>query len=310
MAHLLAKKAETAGSPANRTSKENHARESEQIKALKVYLAKLDAEAKSLGIEPDAPTNTYTSFQDNSGFSRPAPEGTGQPPSSNYVNGAAETPESRHPSGAARLMKDGSAPFPEELYGYASRGRTSESGERGQMISSQFSGFKRPRSSNRSFNGTAERLTPGSGRKLPWTEASSTQNDGLNGRRGFSQVAVGKWNTPTPTKLPTNSSSYLQRSQTGSGKPTSKPQSVQPANVATRNTTTPSQPRPSAGAPLTSNTLAENTSSTDGPTAVPQSTFAEFARAWKSVRPGGAFATSEPEPKRAKRQLNVLSWDL
>ena len=60
MAELLAKKAGTASSPGTESPTTNGAAESEQTKALKAQLAKLEAEAKSLGIDPDATTNGFS----------------------------------------------------------------------------------------------------------------------------------------------------------------------------------------------------------------------------------------------------------
>ena len=59
MADLLAKKTGKAKSPTNEVLKQNGTEESEQTKALKAQLAKLEAEAKSLGIDPDAATNGF-----------------------------------------------------------------------------------------------------------------------------------------------------------------------------------------------------------------------------------------------------------
>ena len=48
-------------------------------------------------------------------------------------------------------------------------------------------------------------------------------------------------------------------------------------------------------------------------TTAPLSPFAEFARAWKNIRPGGAFASRESQEqmkRKSERQINVLAWEL
>ena len=60
MADILAKKSGKAASPTVESPNPSAPEESEQTKALKAQLAKLEAEAKSLGIDPDAPTNGFS----------------------------------------------------------------------------------------------------------------------------------------------------------------------------------------------------------------------------------------------------------
>lgn len=59
MNDLLAKKANKAQSPVAESPSTNGAGDSDQTKALKAQLAKLEAEAKSLGIDTESPTNDY-----------------------------------------------------------------------------------------------------------------------------------------------------------------------------------------------------------------------------------------------------------
>ena len=83
MADLLAKRAGTASSLQAETTNETSAAESAQTKELKAQLAKLEAEAKSLGINPDATTdgvNPYNSPRGRGGF-RGRPRGRGYHPS-------------------------------------------------------------------------------------------------------------------------------------------------------------------------------------------------------------------------------------
>ena len=83
MADLIARKTGKAQSPQAEAGSENGVVESEQTKGLKAQLAKLEAEAKSLGLNPDEMTNgisSPTSFRGRGGF-RGRPRGRGHYPS-------------------------------------------------------------------------------------------------------------------------------------------------------------------------------------------------------------------------------------
>ena len=71
MAELLARKTgKTTSTPAH-SPQANGSEENERTKALKAQLAKLEAEAKSLGINPDAPTNGFngsTTYRGRGGY--------------------------------------------------------------------------------------------------------------------------------------------------------------------------------------------------------------------------------------------------
>ena len=95
MAALLAKKTGKAASPTTEAPEQNGGEESEQTRALKAQLAKLEAEAKSLGIDPDAPTNGFdrsSPYRGRGGF-RGRARGRGYYP--NYRGGYAGPSEGR-----------------------------------------------------------------------------------------------------------------------------------------------------------------------------------------------------------------------
>lgn len=83
MADLIARKTGKAHSPQAEAGSQNGVVESEQTKGLKAQLAKLEAEAKSLGLNPDEMTNgigNSSSYRGRGGF-RGRPRGRGHYPS-------------------------------------------------------------------------------------------------------------------------------------------------------------------------------------------------------------------------------------
>ncbi|KAK3703888.1 hypothetical protein LTR37_014211 [Vermiconidia calcicola] len=72
MAELLAKKTGKAASPTIKVESESGTEENEQTKALKAHLAQLEAEAKSMGLDPDDGTtngfNGYSAYRGRGGY--------------------------------------------------------------------------------------------------------------------------------------------------------------------------------------------------------------------------------------------------
>ncbi|KAK4541646.1 hypothetical protein LTR36_007790 [Oleoguttula mirabilis] len=103
MAKMLA--AKTGGKPASPSPSANGAEDNEQTRALKVQLAKLEAEAKSMGIDPDAPASnggfygsphgfSATSYRSRGGYRGRTPRGRGYSQAS-YRGGWAGAPAPR-----------------------------------------------------------------------------------------------------------------------------------------------------------------------------------------------------------------------
>ena len=176
--------------------------------------------------------------------------------------------------------------------------------DRKRKRSSLFAEFAVPKSSN---SDQVQQSTPGSGRRLPWA-ATSAQAEKKSGRGSFQAVVGGHEAIATPTKPPVERWKTQNPARNGQELQEKIPNGTGNDYAATEDPVRPNATRRKDGPRLAVEGGHESKTKKDA--AAPVSVFAEFAQAWKRLRPGGAFAGQRAETNVSeRRQLNVLAWD-